>query len=52
MGGESGGALALNTREVIIPIFIKTTTLAVLFGLINYYTTGDYALTIDDNEEN
>lgn len=50
IGGPTGNSLALNAKNVVMPMFIRTATIAVLAGLINYYATGQHALTMDDNK--
>lgn len=49
IGGETGTSLAVNAKSTVMPMFIRFAAVAVLAGLINYYSTGDHALTMDDN---
>ena len=50
IGGSTGNSLALNAKDTVMPLFIRSAAIAVLMGLINYYASGKHALTMDEND--
>ena len=50
IGGDTGNSLALSAKNTMMPMFIRSATIAVLAGLIHYYVLGEHALTMDDNK--
>lgn len=48
IGGSSGEVLAVNAKNIVMPIFIRTAALAILSGLISSYLVGNHSLSIDD----
>lgn len=48
LGGETGNALAVSAKSTVMPMFIRSATVAVLLGLIHYYIIGEHALTMED----
>ena len=50
IGGSTGNSLALSARNTVMPLFIRSAAIGVLMGLINYYASGNHALTMDDND--
>lgn len=51
IGGPTGESLAVNAKNVVMPIFIRCGAVAVAAGLAHYYTTGQHALTMEDNKD-
>lgn len=47
LGGNLGNLLALSTRNVVMPVFIRFAAIAVLLGLLHHYIVGEHALTMD-----
>ncbi|WFA08099.1 hypothetical protein [Tissierella sp. Yu-01] len=48
IGGNAGEILAVNAKDIVMPIFIRAAALAILSGLISSYIVGDHSLSIDD----
>lgn len=48
MGGASGEMIAVSASETIMPFFIRSASISILFGLIYVYISGEHALTMKD----
>ncbi|MDO5650338.1 MAG: hypothetical protein Q4G11_07010, partial [Gallicola sp.] len=51
MGGVSGEALALTTKSNVLPWFIRLATLSLVSGLVQIYTSGQHALTMESGSK-
>ena len=47
IGGDAGAKLAVDANKVYMPYFIKSATVAVAAGLVNFYATKFHALSLD-----
>lgn len=50
IGGEQGAKLALMSKDVVMPIFIRSAALSLLSGLIESYIHNTHSLSIRDEE--
>ena len=50
MGGASGESLATSASKVVMPYFIRLASIAVLSGLISFYTKGKHTLSLNEEE--
>lgn len=50
IGGEQGEKLALISKDVVMPIFIRSAALSLLSGLIESYIHNNHSLSIKDEE--
>lgn len=46
IGGDRGGALAVNASKTIMPYFIRLSAIAVFSGLIRIYIKGEHELSM------
>lgn len=51
MGGESGGSLAVLASKSIMPYIVKITTVAVMAGLLMFYSTGEHAFSLKSEQK-
>ncbi|HLS52340.1 MAG TPA: hypothetical protein VK031_00065 [Tissierellaceae bacterium] len=51
IGGSTGESLAVSASKVVMPYFIRSAAIAVLCGLISFYTTGKHTLSLDEEEK-
>lgn len=45
-GGNTGAKLATSASDIIMPHFIRTAAIAILFGLLSIYSNGLHSLTL------
>jgi hypothetical protein len=50
IGGDTATFLSLMAKNTVMPMFIRSAAVAVLCGLITYYTSGNHDLTMNDNK--
>ena len=48
IGGSTGEVLAVNAKNIVMPIFIRVAALAIISGLISSYVGGNHSLSIND----
>lgn len=51
IGGDMGSQLAINTKDIYIPYFIKAATIAVISGLIVFYISGSHTLSLKEEKK-
>lgn len=51
VGGEKGAEIALNSKNMVMPFFIKSATVAVAAGLISFYNSKEHTLSLEDKDE-
>lgn len=51
IGGDMGNQLAINTKDIYIPYFIKAASVAVISGLIVFYISGTHALSLNEEKK-
>lgn len=50
IGGEAGGSLAVKSKNIIMPYFIKSATIAAMSGLIIFYIKKEHTLSIENEK--
>lgn len=51
MGGVAGESLAVMTKADILPWFIRLATVSLVAGLVQIYTSGNHALTMENDKK-
>lgn len=52
MGGDAGGQLAVNIKNIYLPYFIKAASIGVISGLILFYVSDTHALSLSVEKQN